>query len=133
MTTTQPTQQVFYLISQDYYNNELMDIINKNNVLSHINEKNLKPVEIDVDEIDNLFELIEEGNNAYKIIYIHKHQRIHDKFNVGDIIYMDYGMVSFYTKTETNGKLDKIAIYPTKIAKKEDIILYDENSVKICN
>lgn len=71
---------------------------------------------IDVKNIDNLFEDIQEDNN-YKIIYIHKHQKIYEKFKVGDKIYLDNDMISFYSKN-INDDINELCIFPTKIIKK---------------
>lgn len=114
--------QIYYLISQDFHNCELMDIINKNNVLSYIEDKNTNAVKINVKEIDNLFEVINEENNVYKIIRIHKQSKTQYQFKIDDIIYVSGGMISFYTK-KINGEIDEISVFPTKIVKKEEIIL----------
>lgn len=111
--------QIYYLISQDFHNCKLMDIINKNNVLSYIEDKNTNAVKINVKEIDNLFEVINEENNVYIIIRIHKKPKTQYQFKIGDIIYLGFGMISFYTK-KINGE---IVIFPTKIVKKEEITL----------
>lgn len=120
--------QIYYLISQDYYSTDFLDETqcNKSNVLSCIKNKNTEIVEIDIEDIDNLFEVIKEKDNVYKIINIHKHKVCGGKFEVGDIIYEDFGMISFYTKNP-QGNIDKIAIYPTIICKKEEIILYNSD------
>lgn len=113
------SKQIYYLISQDYYDNELMDVLYKENVFSSI--KDTEITMIDIKNIDNLFEVIQEDNN-YKIIYIHKHQKIHGKFKVGDKIYLDNGMISFYTKN-INGDINELCIFPSKIIKKELITI----------
>jgi len=118
--------QVYYLISQDFYDCEIMDVLNKNNVLSCIKEKNTKAIEIDIEDVDNLFEVLNEKDNVYKIIHIHKHQQNHGKFEVGDTIYVDLGIISFYTK-KINGEINEISVFPTKIIKKEEILLYNSN------
>ena len=114
--------QIYYLISQDFYNCELMDIINKNDVLSYIKDKNINAVEINVEEIDNLFEVINLENNVYKIICIHKQPKKQYQFKIDEIIYVSNGMISFYTK-KINGEINEISVFPTKIVKKEEIIL----------
>ena len=114
---------VYYLISQDFYGSELYDVLNKNDCLSGIREKNTEIIKIDTEDIDNLFEIIkEEGKNLYKIIHINKQHK--NVFKVGDLIYLDFGMISFYTKT-INGEIDKIEVFPTGIIEKEKILLYN--------
>jgi hypothetical protein len=114
---------VYYLISQDFYGSELYDVLNKNDCLSGIREKNTEIIKIDTEEIDNLFEIIkEEEKYVYKIIHIIKQHN--NVFKDGDLIYLDFGMISFYTKT-INGKIDKIEVLPTGIIEKEKIILYN--------
>jgi hypothetical protein len=115
---------IYYLISQDFYSCEIMDVLNKNDVLSCIKEKNTEAIKIDMTDIDNLFEVIKKENNIYTIIYIHKHQKNFGKFKVGNIIYFDNGMISFYTK-KNNGEIDEVSIFPTKIIKKEEILLHN--------
>lgn len=110
-------KEVYYLISQDYYDNEIMDVIKKNDILSKINEK--ETIEIDMEEIENVFEVMEE--EVYRIIRIHKNE---GKFKVGNKIYVDYGMISFYTK-KMNGEIDEISVFPMKIIKKERILFYN--------
>ena len=120
---------VYYLISQDFCDCELMDVINKKNVLSCIKEKNTEAIKIDIADIDNLFEVIKEEDYVYKIIHIHKHQKNFGQFKVGDTIYVDQGMISFYSKKK-NGEINEISIFSTKIIKKEEILLqnsFDEN------
>jgi hypothetical protein len=124
---------VYYLISKEYYDNEIMHWLYKNNILSWIREKDTEPVdteplEIDTVDIDNLFEVLKEerereGDNVYKIIHIHKNQEICGKFKVGDTIYLGGGMLSFYTK-KINGEIDEVALFQTEIIKKEKITLY---------
>ena len=115
---------VYYLISQDFYGSELYDVLNKNDCLSGIREKNTEIIKIDTEDIDNLFEIIkyEEEKYLYKIIHIIKQHN--NVFKDGDLIYLDFGMISFYTKT-INGKIDKIEVSPTGIIEKEKIILYN--------
>ena len=115
---------VYYLISQDFYGSELYDVLNKNDCLSGIREKKTEIIKIDTENIDNLFEIIkyEEEKNLYKIIHIIKQHN--NVFKDGDLIYLDFGMISFYTKT-INGKIDKIEILPTGIIEKEKILLYN--------
>ena len=110
-------KQVYYLLSQDYYSSE-------SNYLSEIREKDAEIIKIDTEEITNIFEVIknEEERNAYTIIYIHKQDR--SVFTVGNVIYLDFGMVSFYTKN-INGKIDKIEVLPTEIIEKGKIALYN--------
>ena len=80
---------VYYLISQDFY---------KIDCLSGIREKNTEIIKMDTEDIDNLFEIIkEEKKNLYKIIHIIKQHK--NVFKVGDLIYLDFGIISFYTKT----------------------------------
>lgn len=115
---------VYYLISQEFYGSELYDVLNKNDCLSGIREKNTEIIKIDTEDIDNLFEIIkyEEEKYLYKIIHIIKQHN--NVFKDGDLIYLDFGMISFYTKT-INGKIDKIEVMPTGIIGKEKIILYN--------
>ena len=114
---------VYYLISQDFYSSELYDVLNKNDCLSGIREKNTEIIKIDTEDIHNLFEIIkEEEKNLYKIIHINKQHN--NVFKVGDLIYLDFGMISFYTKT-INGKIDKTEVLPTGIIEKEKILLYN--------
>jgi len=115
---------VYYLISQEFYGSELSDVLNKNDSLSGIREKNTEIIKIDTEDIDNLFEIIkyEEEKYLYKIIHIIKQHN--NVFKDGDLIYLDFGMISFYTKT-INGKIDKIEVLPTGIIEKEKIILYN--------
>jgi len=115
---------VYYLISQEFYGSELYDVLNKNDCLSGIREKNTEIIKIDTENIDNLFEIIkyEEEKYLYKIIHIIKQHN--NVFKDGDLIYLDFGMISFYTKT-INGKIDKIEVLPTEIIEKEKIILYN--------
>ena len=115
---------VYYLISQEFYGSELYDVLNKNDCLSGIREKNTEIIKIDTEDIDNLFEIIkyEEEKYLYKIIHIIKQHN--NVFKDGDLIYLDFGMISFYTKT-INGKIDKIEVSPTGIIEKEKIILYN--------
>jgi len=115
---------VYYLISQEFYGSELYDVLNKNDCLSGIREKNTEIIKIDTEDIDNLFEIIkyEEEKYLYKIIHIIKQHN--NVFKDGDLIYLDFGMISFYTKT-INGKIDKIEVLPTGIIEKEKIILYN--------
>ena len=101
----------FSLISQDFNDCEIFDIQNKNT----------EAIKIDIVDIDNIFEVIKEEDNIYKIIHIHKHQKNHGKFEVGDTIYLDFGMISFYTKK--NGDINEISVFPTIIIKKEEILL----------
>ena len=109
---------VYYLISH-YNESEVYDILNKNDCLSGIHKKT-EIIKIDTEDIDNLFEIIKE-EKLYKIIYIIKQHK--NVFKVGDLIYLDFGMISFYTKT-INGKIDKTEIYPTGIIeKKKNIII----------
>ena len=118
---------VYYLISQEFYGCEVYDILNKNDSLSGIRKKNTEIIKIDTEDIDNLFEIIkEEEKYVYKIIRINKQRYLgsSNEFKVGDLIYLDYGMVSFYTKT-INGKIDKISVFPTEIIEKEKILLYN--------
>ena len=75
-------------------------------------------------DIDNLFEVIKKENNVYIIIHIHKHQKNFGKFNVGNILYFDNGMISFHTK-KINSEIDEVSIFPTKIIKKEKILLHN--------
>ena len=89
---------IYYLISQDFYTCEIIDVLTKNDVLSCIKEKNTEAIKIDIADIDNLFEVIEKENNVYIIIHIHKYQKNFGKFKVGNTIYFDNGMISFYTK-----------------------------------
>jgi hypothetical protein len=114
---------VYYLISQDFYDCEVYDILNKNDCLSGIHKKT-EIIKIDTEDIDNLFEIIkeEEEEKLYKIIHIIKQHK--NVFKVGDLIYLDFGMISFYTKT-INGEIDKIEIFPTGIIEKEKILLYN--------
>ena len=110
---------VYYLISQDFYVCEVYGISNKNDCLSGIHKK----TKIDTEDIDNLFEIIkEEEEKLYKIIHIIKQHK--NVFKVGDLIYLDFGMISFYTKT-IDGKIDKPEIFPTGIIEKEKILLYN--------
>ena len=106
-------KQVYYLLSQEY-----------SGYISEIREKDAEILKIDTEEIVNLFEVIknEEERNAYTIIYIHKQDR--SVFKVGNVIYLDFGMVSFYTKN-INGKMDKIEVFPTEIIEKGKIALYN--------
>jgi hypothetical protein len=115
---------VYYLISQEFYGSELYNVLNKNDCLSGIREKNTEIIKIDTEDIDNLFEIIkyEEEKYLYKIIHIIKQHN--NVFKDGDLIYLDFGMISFYTKT-INGKIDKIEVLPTGIIEKEKIILYN--------
>ena len=115
-------KQVYYLLSQDYYSSD--DVQNKTNYLSEIREKDAEIIKIDTEEITNIFEVIknEEERNAYTIIHIHKQDR--NVFTVGNVIYLDFGMVSFYTKN-INGKIDKIEVIPTEIIEKGKIALYN--------
>ena len=114
---------IYYLMSQEFYGFELYDVLNKNDCLSGIREKNTEIIKIDTEDINNLFEIIkEEKKNLYKIIHINKQHK--NVFKVGDLIYLDFGMISFYTKT-INGKIDKIEVLPTEIIEKEKIILYN--------
>jgi len=118
---------VYYLISQEFYGCEVYDILNKNDSLSGIRKKNTEIIKIDTEDIDNLFEIIkEEEKYLYKIIRINKQRYLgsSNEFKVGDLIYLDYGMVSFYTKT-IHGKIDKISVFPTEIIEKEKILLYN--------
>ena len=122
-------KQVYYLLSQDYYGSEIFDIQNKTDYLSEIREKDVEIIKIDTEEITNIFEVIknEEERNAYTIIYIHKQDR--SVFKVGNVIYLDFGMVSFYTK-DINGKTDKIEVLPTEIIEKGKIALYNSRVEK---
>ena len=114
---------IYYLMSQEFYGFELYDVLNKNDCLSGIREKNTEIIKIDTEDIDNLFEIIkEEEEKLYKIIHIIKQHK--NVFKVGDLIYLDFGMISFYTKT-INGKIDKTEIFPTGIIEKEKILLYN--------
>ena len=115
---------IYYLISQDFYACEIIDVLTKNDVLSCIKEKNTEAIKIDIADIDNLFEVIEKENNVYIIIHIHKYQKNFGKFKVGNTIYFDNGMISFYTK-KNNGEIDEVSIFPTKIIKKEEIVFYE--------
>ena len=115
---------IYYLISQDFYACEIIDVLTKNDVLSCIKEKNTEAIKIDIADIDNLFEVIEKENNVYIIIHIHKYQKNFGKFKVGNTIYFDNGMISFYTK-KNNGEIDEVSIFPTKIIKKEEILLHN--------
>ena len=115
---------IYYLISQDFYACEIIDVLTKNDVLSCIKEKNTEAIKIDIADIDNLFEVIEKENNVYIIIHIHKYQKNFGKFKVGNTIYFDNGMISFYTK-KNNGEIDEVSIFPTKIIKKEEIDFYE--------
>ena len=115
---------IYYLISQDFYTCEIIDVLTKNDVLSCIKEKNTEAIKIDIADIDNLFEVIEKENNVYIIIHIHKYQKNFGKFKVGNTIYFDNGMISFYTK-KNNGEIDEVSIFPTKIIKKEEIDFYE--------
>lgn len=112
-------KQIYYLISQDYHNSELTDVLHKKDVLSSISDTKINV--IDEESIDNLFEVIPE-NDYYKIIHIHKHQKIGGKFKVGDNIYLEYGMISFYTKNK-NENINEVCIFPTKIIKKNLITI----------
>ena len=116
-------KQVYYLLSQDYYSSD--DVQNKTNYLSEIREKDAEIIKIDTEEITNIFEVIknEEERNAYTIIYIHKQDR--SVFKVGNVIYLDFGMVSFYTK-DINGKTDKIEVLPTSY-----LIINNENNSSV--
>ena len=67
--------QIYYLISQDFYACEIIDVLNKNDILSCIKEKNTEAIKINMADIDNLFEVIKKENNVYIIIHIHKHQK----------------------------------------------------------
>ena len=115
---------IYYLMSQEFYGFELYDVLNKNDCLSGIREKKTEIIKIDTENIDNLFEIIkyEEEKNLYKIIHIIKQHN--NVFKDGDLIYLDFGMISFYTKT-INGKIDKTEIFPTGIIEKEKILLYN--------
>ena len=69
--------------------------------------KKTKIIKIDTKDIDNLFEIIkEEEEKLYKIIHIIKQHK--NVFKVGDLIYLDFGM-----------------IFPTGIIEKEKILLYN--------
>ena len=115
---------IYYLISQNFYACEIIDVLNKNDILSCIKEKNTEAIKIDMADIDNLFEVIKKENNVYTIIHIHKHQKNFGKFKVGNTLYFDNGMISFYTK-KNNGEIDEVSIFPTKIIKKEEILLHN--------
>jgi hypothetical protein len=115
--------QVYYLISQDFYSSEIIDVLNKNDVLTKIKNINTEVINIDMMEINNLFEVIKEENNVYKIICIIKHSEIQNKFEVGDLIYLDGSMISFYTKN--NGEINNISCLPTEIIEKEKILFCD--------
>lgn len=115
---------IYYLISQDFYACKIIDVLTKNDVLSCIKEKNTEAIKINIADIDNLFEVIEKENNVYIIIHIHKYQKNFGKFKVGNTIYFDNGMISFYTK-KNNGEIDEVSIFPTKIIKKEEILLHN--------
>lgn len=117
---------VYYLISQEFYGSELHDVINK----GEIQEKNTTVVKIDIEDVDNLFEITkekeeEEEKYVYKIIRIIKQKYLgsNNEFKIDDLIYLDFGMVSFHTKT-LDGKIDKISVFPTEIIKKEKILLF---------
>ena len=113
---------VYYLISQNFYDCEVYDILNKNDCLSEIHKKT-EIIKIDTEDINNLFEIIkEEEKYLYKIIHIIKQHK--NVFKVGDLIYLDFGMISFYTKT-INGKIDKTEILPTRIIEKKKILIYN--------
>ena len=113
---------VYYLISQDLNGSELYDVLNKNDCLSGIHKKT-EIIKIDTEDIDNLFEIIkEEEKYLYKIIHIHKQHK--NVFKVDDLIYLDFGIISFYTKT-INGKIDKTEVLQTEIIEKVKILLYN--------
>lgn len=71
-------KQVYYLISQDYYSGEFMDVMYKPDVLSAINDNEINVIyKEDIEEhIDNLFEVVQEDVNCYTIIDIHIHLQL---------------------------------------------------------
>ena len=77
---------------------------------------------IDPTHVANLFEVVKTSDVSYKIIKIIKNK---DDYEVNDIIYVDVGMLAFYTKYE-NGKINKSTINSTTILEKNKITLFCE-------
>ena len=103
------SEQIYYLISEENGDEETMEEYKW----------------LDLDHIDNLFEVVSLDTKIFKIIKIHKNENIHDKFNPDDIIYLDGGMISFCTKN-SYGKIDRVEYSSTVLIEKEKIKFYNE-------
>ena len=71
--------------------------------------------------------LIQKVSSAYdeksfEITRIIKNEGLGDKFNVGDVIYLFSGMVSFHTQN-----CEKCECYPTVIIEQNKITLFEDN------
>ena len=120
--------KVYYLISHDYYSDEIDDVINKVDIFSEI-ENNEEATELDINDVENVFEITQE-ESGFKIYRIHKIMKTQGRFAVGDIIYFEGGMIEFCTK-KPNGEIDQICCYPTRVFEKEKIILCTSETIEI--
>ena len=103
------SEQIYYLISEENGDVETMEEYKW----------------LDLVHVNNLFEVVSLETKMFKIIKIHKNENINDKFNPDDIIYLDGGMISFYTKNSYD-KIDKVNCLPTVLIEKEKIKFYNE-------
>ena len=68
---------------------------------------------IDPSHMDNLFEVIQVDNIAYKIIKIYINNSLHDKFKINDIIYFNGEVWFHFIQKRMKKKIDKIGCFDT--------------------
>jgi hypothetical protein len=110
----QNNHHLYYLISQECPNESQMMTYDRD-VLQKLEY-------VCVDHVDNLFEVIQYDEKSFKITRIIKNEGLGDKFNVGDVIYLFSGMVSFHTQN-----CEKCECHPTVIIEHNKITLFEDN------